>query len=123
MINFTKVTATGLLMMTVAFESMAVDHLAIIGGATPGGWEIGDGLLMLPDSENPDVFNFTGYLKPKKSLNSPQEETSQTPPWNIATSLPTHTTYPSSFREEAPPTTSSKSRRAPTTMWYAILPT
>lgn len=68
MINFTKVTATGLLMMTVAFESMAVDHLAIIGGATPGGWEIGDGLLMLPDSENPDVFNFTGYLKAEEEF-------------------------------------------------------
>lgn len=60
--NFTRAMATSILMMFAALGALAVDHLTIIGSATPGNWSINDGLLMVQDPENENVFLYTGYL-------------------------------------------------------------
>ena len=60
--NFTQAIVTSVLMMFAALEALAVDHLTIIGSATPGNWSINDGLLMVQDPENENVFSYTGYL-------------------------------------------------------------
>ncbi len=60
--NFTRAASTAVFMMVASFGAMAVDHLSIIGSATPGGWEIADGLLMVQEPENPEIFTYTGWL-------------------------------------------------------------
>lgn len=63
MFNSTKLMASAILMLSTAFGASAVDHLNIIGGATPGGWNIVDGILMQQDPDNENVFSCIGYLK------------------------------------------------------------
>lgn len=60
--NFTKLAASLLLMFSTAISASAVSHLKVIGEATPGGWEIVDGILMPPDPENENVFSCIAYL-------------------------------------------------------------
>ena len=61
--NFTRVASTAVCMMATAFGAMAVDHLQIIGAATPGGWEIANGLLMVQAPDNTDLYFYTGWLE------------------------------------------------------------
>ena len=63
MFNSTKLMASAILMLSTAFGASAVDHLNIIGGATPGGWNIVDGILMQQNPDNENVFSCIGYLK------------------------------------------------------------
>lgn len=63
MFNSTKLMASAILMLSTAFGASAVDHLNIIGGATPGGWNIVDGILMQQNTDNENVFSCIGYLK------------------------------------------------------------
>lgn len=66
--TFTRIflaTAMGALAAPGVF---AVDHLLIIGEATPGGYSINDGLYMVQDATNPDVFRFTGWLEGNKDF-------------------------------------------------------
>ncbi len=63
MLNFTKFTASAVLMLSTAFGASAIDHLEIIGPATPGGWSIDDCPLMVQDPDNENVFTYLGYLK------------------------------------------------------------
>lgn len=62
MFNFTKLAASAI-MLSVAFGASAVSHLNIIGGATPGGWGIFDGILMPPTADDENVFSCVAYLK------------------------------------------------------------
>ena len=63
MFNSTKLMASAILMLSTAFGASAVDHLNIIGGANPGGWNIVDGILMQQNPDNENVFSCIGYLK------------------------------------------------------------
>lgn len=63
MYNFTQLTASAVLMLATAFGVSAANHLNIIGGATPGGWNVLDGILMTPDTGNENVFSSIAYLK------------------------------------------------------------
>lgn len=63
MFNFTKLTASAILTLSTVFGASAVDHLNIIGGATPGGWSIVNGILMTQTPDNENVFSCIGYLK------------------------------------------------------------
>lgn len=63
MSNFTKLVASAIFMLSTAMGASAVNHLNIIGGATPGGWNVLDGVLMTPDPENENVFSCIAYLK------------------------------------------------------------
>lgn len=63
MSNFTKLVASAIFMLSTAMGASAVNHLNIIGGATPGGWNVLDGILMTPDPENENVFSCIAYLK------------------------------------------------------------
>lgn len=63
MFNSTKLMASAILMLSTAFGASAVDHLNIIGGATPGGWNIVDVILMQQNPDNENVFSCIGYLK------------------------------------------------------------
>lgn len=63
MLNFTKLTASAFVMLSAAFGASAVDHLNIIGSATPGGWSVLDGILMPPVADGENVFSCIGYLK------------------------------------------------------------
>ncbi len=63
MLNFTKLTASAVLMLSTVFGASAVSHLKLIGAATPGGWEIVDGVLLPPDPDNENVFSCVAYLK------------------------------------------------------------
>lgn len=66
--NFTKLAASALLMFSTAISASAVSHLKVIGEATPGGWEIVDGILMPPDPENENVFSCVAYLEADKEF-------------------------------------------------------
>ena len=61
--NFTKSALASIVMLSTAFGASAVNHLNVVVAATPGGWNIVDGILMLPDPENENVFSCIGYLK------------------------------------------------------------
>lgn len=63
MLNFTKLTASAIIMLSTAFGASAVSHLNIIGGATPGGWSVLDGILMPPVADSENVFSCIAYLK------------------------------------------------------------
>lgn len=63
MLNFTKLTASAIIMLSTAFGASAVTHLNIIGGATPGGWSVLDGILMPPVADSENVFSCIAYLK------------------------------------------------------------
>lgn len=92
MFNFTKLAASAI-MLSVAFGASAVSHLKIIGSATPGGWEVVDGILMPPVAENENVFSCIAYLKGEEEFkftcginyNDPNEEyrNSSTDPYFI----------------------------------------
>ena len=66
--NFTKSITSALVMFAVAFNASAVSHLKIIGEATPGGWEIVDGILMPPNPQNENVFSCVAYLQADKEF-------------------------------------------------------
>lgn len=60
---FTKFAASATIMLLTAFGASAVSHLKIVGNATPGGWEIKDGILLPPDPDKENVFSCIAYLK------------------------------------------------------------
>ena len=37
-------------------------EMYLIGSATPGGWDLGQGTPMTVDPSDPDIFTWTGYL-------------------------------------------------------------
>ena len=47
-----------------AYQTNAVNHTALwmVGSATPGGWSIGDGVMLTADASNPVVFKATADL-------------------------------------------------------------
>lgn len=59
---FTRIALAGALGAFAAPGAFALDHLLIIGDATPGGWDIADGLMMVQDAENHDVYHYMGWL-------------------------------------------------------------
>ncbi len=59
----TRIALAGALLALAAPGASALDHLLIIGDATPGGWSIDDGLLMVQDASDNNVYHYTGWLK------------------------------------------------------------
>lgn len=62
---FTRALIAGAVLALGAqgLQAEGFDHLLIIGDATPGVWSINDGLMMVQDAQNPNVFRYTGWLK------------------------------------------------------------
>lgn len=66
--NLTRTLLAGALVGLAIPGASAFDHLVIIGDATPGGWSISDGLMMVQDANNADVYHFMGWLEGNKNF-------------------------------------------------------
>ena len=54
-------TAKTIVVKKAGYQTSPLNHTALwmIGSATPGGWSIGDGVMLSPDADNPTVFKTT----------------------------------------------------------------
>ena len=66
--NLTRTLLAGALVGLAIPGASAFDHLLIIGDATPGSWSINDGLMMVQDANNTDVYHFMGWLEGNKNF-------------------------------------------------------
>ena len=64
----TRIALAGALLALAAPGASALDHLLILGDATPGGWSIDDGLLIVQDASDNNVYHYTGWLKADSNL-------------------------------------------------------
>ena len=57
-------TAKTIVVKKAGYQTSPLKHTALwmIGGATPGGWSIGDGTMLVPTVDNPTVFKATVNL-------------------------------------------------------------
>ena len=57
-------TAKTIVVKKANYQTNPLKHTALwmIGSATPGGWSIGDGVMLSPDADNPTVFKATVNL-------------------------------------------------------------
>lgn len=57
-------TAKTIVVKKANYQTNALKHTALwlVGSATPGGWSIGDGVMLSPDADNPTVFKATVNL-------------------------------------------------------------
>ena len=57
-------TAKTIVVKKAGYQTSPLKHTALwmIGGATPGGWNIGDGTMLVPTVDNPTVFKATVNL-------------------------------------------------------------
>ena len=57
-------TAKTIVVKKAGYQTSPLKHTALwmIGGATPGGWTIGDGTMLVPTVDNPTVFKATVNL-------------------------------------------------------------
>ena len=56
--------AKSLVVKKAKYQTTPLKHTALwlVGSATPGGWSIGDGVMLSPDADNPTVFKTTADL-------------------------------------------------------------
>ena len=56
--------AKSLVVKKAKYQTTPLKHTALwlVGSATPGGWSIGDGVMLSPDADNPTVFKATVNL-------------------------------------------------------------
>ena len=57
-------TAKTIVVKKANYQTNPLKHTALwlVGSATPGGWSIGDGVMLSPDADNPAVFKATANL-------------------------------------------------------------
>ena len=57
-------TAKTIVVKKANYQTNPLKHTALwlVGSATPGGWSIGDGVMLSPDADNPTVFKATANL-------------------------------------------------------------
>ena len=57
-------TAKTIVVKKANYQTNPLKHTALwlVGSATPGGWSIGDGVMLSPDADNPTVFKATVNL-------------------------------------------------------------
>lgn len=66
--TFTRIFLAGAIGLASAPGAFALDHLLIIGDATPGGWSINDGLMMVQDTQDANVYHYMGWLEGDKNF-------------------------------------------------------